>query len=189
MSAASDVRLTAAKLVVAGGFGVGKTTLIGAVSEVRPLTTEAPMTDVGLGTDDGTIIEDKSTTTVALDFGRITIDPTLILYLFGTPGQKRFAFMWEDLCVGALGAVVMVDTRRIEDSFIAMDWFEARSIPFVVAVNEFDGAERFEVSEIREALEVPADVPVLTFDAREREQVKTVLLDLLALLITRAKIA
>lgn len=189
MSAISDVRLTAAKFVVAGGFGVGKTTLIGSVSEVRPLTTEAAMTDRGLGTDDSSVVSDKSTTTVALDFGRITIDPSLILYLFGTPGQKRFAFMWEDLSVGALGAIVMVDTRRIEDSFVAMDWFEARDIPFVVAVNEFDGAERFEITEIREALRLPADVPVLTFDARVREQVKTVLLDLLALLITRARIS
>lgn len=171
-------QVSAVKFVVAGGFGVGKTTFIGAVSEVRPLTTEAAMTSVSDGVDDGSMVTSKTTTTVALDFGRISIDPTLILYLFGTPGQERFGFMWDDLAVGAIGGIALVDTRRIDDSFVAIDWFEARKVPFIVAVNTFDGAEQFSMDEIREALGIPDAVPVVGCDARSKEDVKSVLLGL-----------
>lgn len=171
-------QVSAVKFVVAGGFGVGKTTFIGAVSEVRPLTTEAAMTSVSAGIDDGSMVASKTTTTVALDFGRISIDPTLILYLFGTPGQERFGFMWDDLAVGAIGGIALVDTRRIDDSFVAIDWFEARDVPFIVAVNSFDDAEKFSLEEIREALGVPDAIPVMACDARSKADVKAVLLGL-----------
>lgn len=190
MSVPSEVspdQVTAVKFVIAGGFGVGKTTFIGAVSEVKPLTTEAAMTTVSTGVDDTTHVASKTTTTVALDFGRISIDPTLILYLFGTPGQERFGFMWDDLAVGAVGGVALVDTRRIDDSFVAIDWFEARGVPFVVGVNTFDGAERFGVDEIREALGVDPAIPVLPCDARSKDEVKTVLVALVQHLVDGAR--
>ncbi|MGW2620802.1 GTP-binding protein [Streptomyces sp. NPDC001500] len=165
----------AVKIVVSGGLGVGKTTFIAAVSEIGPLDTEAPITQVSVGVDSLDGVESKTTTTVALDFGRIRLDPAIALYLFGTPGQARFSFLWDDLVEGALGTVVLADTRRIEECHPALDYFEAQDAPFVLAVNRFDGAERFEPDEVREALGLDADVPVLECDARERGSVRDVL--------------
>jgi signal recognition particle receptor subunit beta len=168
----------ATKIVVAGGFGVGKTTLVTAVSEIQPLQTEALMTRASEDTDDLTATPDKVTTTVAMDFGRITLDDDLVLYLFGTPGQQRFWFMWDDLVRGAIGAVVLADTRRLSDCFPALDYFESCGLPYVVAVNHFDGAERFDPDDVREALTVPPHVPVLIMDARRRISVIETLLSL-----------
>ncbi|OIJ89251.1 ATP-binding protein [Streptomyces sp. MUSC 14] len=168
----------ATKIVVAGGFGVGKTTLVTAVSEITPLKTEALMTEASEDTDDLTATPDKVTTTVAMDFGRLTLDDDLVLYLFGTPGQQRFWFMWDDLVRGAIGAVVMADTRRLKDSWPALDYFESCGLPYVVAVNHFDGSERFEPEDVREALTVPPHIPVMIMDARRRISVIEILLAL-----------
>ncbi|MGH9217438.1 MAG: GTP-binding protein [Acidimicrobiales bacterium] len=166
------------KIVVAGGFGVGKTTLVGAVSEIEPLRTEALMTEASVPVDDLSMLPDKTTTTVAMDFGRITLAEDLVLYLFGTPGQNRFWFMWDDITRGAIGAVVLVDTRRLADCFGAVDYVEQRDIPFIVAINAFDGVQQHSVDEVRDALQVSAEVPFVVTDARERESVKTVLVRL-----------
>ncbi|MEU2738525.1 ATP/GTP-binding protein [Streptomyces sp. NPDC007095] len=168
----------ATKIVVAGGFGVGKTTLVTAVSEITPLQTEALMTQASEETDDLTGTPDKVTTTVAMDFGRITLDDDLVLYLFGTPGQQRFWFMWDDLVRGAIGAVVLADTRRLKDCFPALDYFESCGLPYVVAVNHFDGSERFDADDVREALTVPSHIPVMIMDARRRISVVETLLAL-----------
>ena len=168
----------ATKIVVAGGFGVGKTTLVTAVSEITPLQTEALMTEASEETDDLTATPGKLTTTVAMDFGRLTLDDDLVLYLFGTPGQQRFWFMWDDLVRGAIGAVVLADTRRLKDSFPALDYFESCGLPYVVAVNHFDGSELFEPEDVREALTIPAHIPVMIMDARRRISVIETLLSL-----------
>ncbi|MBO7938790.1 MULTISPECIES: GTP-binding protein [Streptomyces] len=164
------------KILVAGGFGVGKTTLVGAVSEIRPLRTEEHLTEAGRPVDDTTGVERKSTTTVAMDFGRITLREDLVLYLFGTPGQERFWFMWDELSEGALGAVVLADTRRLEDCFAAIDYFERRSIPFIVGVNCFEGAVRYPEDDVRRALDLDEDVPLVLCDARDKLSVRDVLI-------------
>ena len=173
------------KIVVAGGFGVGKTTFVGAVSEIDPLRTEALVTQESEGQDDISKVQQKQTTTVAMDFGRITLAENLVLYLFGTPGQRRFWFMWDDLVTGAIGAVVLVDTRRLDDSFAAVDYFEAKGLPFIVALNQFDDAQQFGTEEIREALAIPAHIPVITVDARDRESAKRALVRITEFALTQ----
>jgi signal recognition particle receptor subunit beta len=177
---------TVVKIVVAGGFAVGKTTFIGSISDIEPLSTEASMTEHSLGVDDaGGVRDRKTSTTVAMDFGRITLPGNLWLYLFGTPGQDRFLFMWDDLVRGAIGAVVLVDTERLEHCFPAVDYFESRRIPFVVAVNCFDGVARHTLDDVRTALSIPADAPVIYTDARTRAATKQALITVVRTAMSR----
>ncbi|WP_456093810.1 GTP-binding protein [Nocardia stercoris] len=183
-----DLGLAASvKVLIAGGFGVGKTTMVASISEVAPLRTEEMITELSAGVDDLSGVESKRTTTVALDFGRITIDDKLVLYLFGTPGQDRFWFLWDELARGALGAVVIADTRRLESSFAAIDFFERRGLSFTVAVNCFEGAPRYTPEEVREALDLPGEQPVMLCDARDRNSCKAVLTTLIEHLINRSQ--
>jgi uncharacterized protein len=176
---------TAIKILIAGGFGVGKTTLVAAVSEIMPLSTEEILTDAGAGADDTSGVESKTTTTVAMDFGRIGIGGGIVLYLFGTPGQDRFWFLWDELALGALGAVILADTRRLADSFPSIDYFERHRTPFLVAVNCFDGDRRFQETSVRDALDLDADVPIVFCDARNRDSVKNVLISLVEHVLVR----
>ncbi|MDX6315649.1 MAG: uncharacterized protein QOF44_5113 [Streptomyces sp.] len=173
---------TAVKVVIVGGFGVGKTTLVGSVSEIRPLTTEETMTQAGVGVDDNTGVERKSETTVAMDFGRISINDELVLYLFGTPGQQRFWFLWNGLFEGALGAVVLIDTRRLEVSFDVIGRLEERGVPFVVAMNDFPDAPRYPIEDLRAALDLAEEIPIVKCDARRRASSRDVLMTLMRFL-------
>lgn len=177
------------KVLVAGGFGVGKTTLVRSLSEIPPLLTEQEMTSASVGVDDADLVPDKRTTTVAMDFGRITVDGSLILYLFGTPGQSRFWFMWDELARGSVGAVVLVDLRRIDDCFPAIDYFENRRLPFVVAVNRFPGAEEYGVESVRDALALSDDIPVVWMDARDPRSTGETLISLVEHALARTAVA